>query len=208
MPALACHGQGRVNLALFDFDGTITTRETFPGFLQRAVTPRRLVLGKLLLAPLIVGYRLGIVSGTLVRASIVKFAFRGVAEAAITDVGEAFANHVLPQLLRPQAMERIRWHQAQGDTVVVVSGGFDLVLSHWCTQHGLALICSQLESAGGVLTGRYLGAQCVGAEKCRRVREQYEVSGFARVYAYGDTIEDLAMLEMAHERTFRWQKAA
>lgn len=197
-----------MNLALFDFDGTITTGETFPGFVQLAVTPRRLALGKLLLAPLIIGYRLGLVSATRVRAGIVAFAFRGVAAQGVIDAGEAFATQVLPQLLRTQAMQRIQWHQARGDTVVVVSGGFDLVLSHWCTQHGLALICSQLESAGGVLTGRYLGAQCVGAEKCRRVREQYEVSGFARVYAYGDTAEDLAMLDMAHEKTFRWRKVA
>lgn len=195
-----------MNLALFDFDGTITTRETFPDFIQLATAPRRLAIGKLLLAPLIVGYRLGIVPATLVRASIVKFAFRGVAEAAVTDAGEAFASDVLPQLLRPEAMQRIQWHKMRGDTVVVVSGGFDLYLSHWCSQHGLALVCSKLESAGGILTGRYLGVQCAGLEKCRRVREHYDVAGFPKVYAYGDTSEDLAMLEMADEGYFRWRK--
>lgn len=197
-----------MNLALFDFDGTITTRETFPDFMHLAVAPRRLVVGKLLLAPLIIGFRLGVLPGTLVRASIVRFAFRGVAEAAVTGAGEAFASDVLPHLLRPEAMQRIGWHQARGDTVVVVSGGFDLYLSHWCRQHGLALICSKLESAGGMLTGRYLGAQCVAMEKCRRVREHYDVAGFPKVYAYGDTTEDIAMLGMAHEKYFRWRKAA
>ena len=196
-----------MNLALFDFDGTITTRETFPDFIRLATAPRRLAIGKLLLAPLIVGYRLGIVPATLVRASIVRFAFGGVAEEGISSVGEAFARDVLPQLLRPEAMQRIRWHQERGDTVVVVSGGFDLYLTRWCSQHGLALLCSQLESVGGVLTGRYLGAQCAGLEKCRRVRERYEVDGFAKVYAYGDTSEDFAMLEMADEGYFRWKKS-
>lgn len=195
-----------MNLALFDFDGTITTRETFPDFIKLAMQPRRLALGKLLLAPLIIGYRLGIVPATLVRARIVKFAFDGVAEEGVRGAGEAFARDALPQLLRPAAMQRIQWHKARGDTVVVVSGGFDLYLSHWCGQHGLALVCSKLESAGGVLTGRYLGAQCAGAEKCRRVREHYDLAGFPRVYAYGDTSEDLAMLEMAHEKYFRWRK--
>ena len=195
-----------MNLALFDFDGTITTRETFPDFMQLATSPRRLAIGKLLLAPLIAGYRLGIVPATLVRASIVKFAFAGVAEEGIGSAGEAFARDALPQLLRPEAMQRIQWHKTQGDTVVVVSGGFDFYLSHWCSQHGLALVCSTLESVGGVLTGRYLGAQCAGLEKCRRVREHYDVAGFPKVYAYGDTSEDLAMLEMADEGYFRWQK--
>lgn len=197
-----------MNLALFDFDGTITTRESFPDFIRLAVNPRRLALGKPLFAPLIIGYRLGIVPATLVRASIVKFAFGGVAEEGISNTGRAFARDVLPQLLRQEAMQRIHWHKARGDTVVVVSGGFDMYLSHWCSQHGLALLCSKLESAGGVLTGRYLGAQCAGAEKCRRVRERYDVAGFPKVYAYGDTSEDFAMLEMAHEKYFRWRKTA
>lgn len=197
-----------MNLALFDFDGTITTRETFPDFMRFAVTPRRLALGQLLLAPLIVGYKLGVVPGPRVRSSVVNFGFRGVAEAGVMQAGEAFARDVLPLLLRPVALQRIQWHKAQGDTVVVVSGGFDAYLSHWCKQHGLALICSKLESARGVLTGRYLGEQCVGTEKCRRVRETYDVDGFPVVYAYGDTSEDLEMLGMAQEKYFRWQKAA
>lgn len=196
-----------MNLALFDFDGTITTRETYADFMRIAVAPQRLALGKLLLAPLIVGYRLGLVSGTRARSGIVRFAFRGVAEAGVASAGETMARDLLPGLLREQAVERIDWHKARGDVVVVVSGGFDLYLSHWCRQHGVELLCSRLETANGILTGRYLGEQCVGEEKCRRIRQQYQLAQFARVYAYGDTAEDLAMLAMAHERYFRWEKS-
>lgn len=195
-----------MNLALFDFDGTITTCETFPNFMQIAVAPHRLALGKLQLAPLIVGYRLGLVSGTRARSGIVKFAFHGVAQAGVAIAGEAMARDILPRLLREEAMERIGWHKARGDVVVVVSGGFDLYLSHWCRQHGLELLCSRLESIDGILTGRYLGEQCVGEEKCRRIRQKYQLAKFARVYAYGDTVEDLAMLAMAHGRCYRWEK--
>lgn len=194
-----------MNLALFDFDGTITTRETFPAFMRFAVAPRRLLLGTLLLAPLIAGYRLGVVPATRVRARIADVGFRGVAQAEVARAGEAFARDVLPALLRPEALRRIDWHRVRGDTVVVVSGGFDVYLSHWCRQHGLALVCSSLESVGGMLTGRYVGAQCVGAEKCRRVREVYDVDAFPVVYAYGDTAEDRAMLAMADEKYLRWQ---
>lgn len=196
-----------MNLALFDFDGTITTRETYADFMKLAVAPRRLAFGRLLLAPLIVGYRLGLVSAIRTRSGIVRFAFRGVAEAGVASAGKVMARDVLPQLLREEAMDRIGWHKARGDAVVVVSGGFDLYLSHWCRQHGLELLCSRLESTDGILTGRYLGEQCVGEEKCRRIRQKYQLTHFARVYAYGDTAEDLAMLAMAHEKTFRWQPA-
>lgn len=194
-----------MNLALFDFDGTITTREMFPDFMRFAVTPRRLACGQVLLAPLVAGYRLGIVPGNAVRAAIVAFGFRGVAERDILRAGEAFASDIIAGALRANAMERIRRHQAQGDRVVVVSGSLETYLSPWCKQHGLELLCSRLSATDGVLNGRYLGAQCVGKEKARRIRERYDPDEYAAVYAYGDTHEDDEMLAMADHVCFRWQ---
>ncbi len=54
-----------MGLALFDFDGTITTREMLPAFVYSAVPPQRLRIGKLRLAPWIAGYRFGWVSGII-----------------------------------------------------------------------------------------------------------------------------------------------
>ncbi len=195
-----------MDLALFDFDGTLTTREMFPDFMHYAVPPRRLAVGKVVLAPLIAGYRIGLVSGNVVRACLVGFGFRGVSQADVDRAGLAFASTVVPEALRALAMERMRWHQARGDKVVVVSGSLDAYLSPWCSQHGIELLCSELESDGARLTGRYRGAQCVGIEKVRRVRERYDLDAFGTVYAYGDTHEDEEMLALADRKYFRWQE--
>jgi HAD superfamily hydrolase (TIGR01490 family) len=195
-----------MNLALFDFDGTITTKETYPYFIRAAVAPRRLAIGWLLLGPLVLGYRLGLVPGRLLRALIVRIGLAGRDAAEIQAAGERFAREVLPGMVRPQALDRIRWHQARGDTVVVVSGGLDVYLDAWRRQHGLELICSRLESRDGRLTGRYSGRDCVSAEKSRRVRERFCLEAFDQVYAYGDTHEDLDLLELADRRWYRWQE--
>ncbi len=192
-----------MNLALFDFDGTLTTREMLPAFVYSAVPPKRLRVGRLLLAPWVAGYKLGWVSGISIREKIARAGFRGMPEVDYLAAGERFAREALPPVLRPEAMARVIWHKARGDTVVVVSGAFDVYLSHWCAEHGLDLICSKLEVVGGVLTGRYDGAQCVREEKPRRVRERYALDDFETVYAYGDTPEDFALLEIAHHRWYR-----
>ncbi|MCD9028054.1 haloacid dehalogenase-like hydrolase [Luteimonas sp. BDR2-5] len=101
---------GRPDLALFDFDGTLTTRETFPDFLRHAVPPRRLAVGRVLLAPLVVAYRIGLVPVATLRAWLVRYGFAGVAKAALDDAGARFARDVLPGVLRPDAMTRLRWH--------------------------------------------------------------------------------------------------
>jgi HAD superfamily hydrolase (TIGR01490 family) len=196
------------SLALFDFDGTITTRETMADFMYHAVPPRRQAWGRLLLAPCVAGYKLGLVPGVGVRAAVVRVGFAGVAAERIQAHGETFAASVLPALLRGQAMARIRWHQQRGDTVVVVSGGLDAYLAPWCRAHDLALICSTLEQHEGRLTGRYLGAQCVGEEKVRQVRRRYRLDAYERVFAYGDTHEDLPLLDLAQHRFYRGRELA
>jgi phosphoserine phosphatase len=70
----------------------------------------------------------------------------------------------------------------------------------------VALLASSLEQHGGRLTGRYHGPQCASEEKARRVREDYDLSTFARVYAYGDTVEDLPMLALADEAVYRGRR--
>lgn len=192
-----------MNLALFDFDGTLTTREILPAFVYSAVPPKRLRVGKLLLAPWVAGYKLGWVSGISIREKIARVGFRGMSEVDYLAAGERFAREALPPVLRPEAMARVTWHKARGDTVVVVSGAFDVYLSHWCAAHGLDLVCSKLEVVGGLLTGRYDGAQCVREEKARRVCERYSLDDFETVYAYGDTPEDFALLEIASQRWYR-----
>ncbi len=197
-----------MNLALFDFDGTITDREMLPAFVRFAVPPSRLRLWAWLLAPWVIGYRLGWVSGVSIRRKIARFGFRGMSAADYRAAGERFAREALPSVLRPEAMARIAWHRARGDTVVVVSGAYDVYLAPWCRAQGLGLICSSLEILDGRLTGRYAGAQCVGAEKARRVREQYALSSFDAVHAYGDTPEDAELLALADESWFRvWPEA-
>jgi phosphatidylglycerophosphatase C len=197
-----------MNLALFDFDGTITTREMFPDFMRFAVSKRRLLVGSALFAPMVLGYKLGVVSGSTIRRHLVNFGFSGVRADRFEKIGRQFSDDVLPDALRPMALERIRWHKAQGDTVVVVSGALDVYLRHWCRRHEVDLICSSLEVDNGRLTGRFRGAQCVGAEKSRRVRETCKLDDFPVVYAYGDTTEDFDLLSIADKKYYRWQEVA
>ena len=190
------------DLALFDFDGTLTTRETFPAFMRYAVVRPRLLAGGVLLAPVVFGYRRGWVAGNPTRASIVQMGLRGVDAERLRAQGAAFARDVLPGVLRPEAMARLAWHRQRGDRVVVVSGGLDVYLAPWCADQGVELLCSVLAERGGRITG-YAGPQCVGEEKVRRVHTLCDLRAYAAIHAYGDTHEDLAMLAMAHHRTYR-----
>lgn len=196
-----------LTIALFDFDGTITTHETMPAFVRGSVGRRRLVVGYVALLPLLIGYRLGLVSGSLMRAAIVKVAYTGVRRSVLERHGRVFARRHLDRTVRPQALARIAWHKAQGHRVAIVSGGLDVYLRHWAQRHGVELLCSSLEHNQGVLTGRYAGRQCVRAHKAEAARMAFGLLPGRRIFAYGDTAEDRELLAMATDPFYRTMPA-
>ncbi len=194
------------DLALFDFDGTITTGDTFTPFLRFAIPPSRLVVGGLVLSPVLAAHRLGLMSSPRARPIVCRVGFRGLPASAVQTMGRRYAAEVVPAVVRPRAMERIEWHKQRGDTVVVVSAGLDVYLRPWCDVHGVALICTELEERDGRMTGRYRHGDCSGRTKAERVRGTLELADFVTVYAYGDTVEDREMLALADRRYYRWRE--
>ena len=195
-----------MNLALFDFDGTITRSDTWTPFLRFSATRRRMLVASVVLSPLIVGYKLGVVPGRKGRPIAARVAFVGKKADVVRELGRAYARDVLPALVRRRALERIDWHKQQGDAVVVVSGSLDVYLRHWCEAMGVDLICTELEERDGMLTGRYVCGDCSRGEKLRRIRARYDLAQYPVIYAYGDTADDREMLEIAHELYYRWKR--
>jgi HAD superfamily hydrolase (TIGR01490 family) len=192
-----------MDLALFDFDGTVTTRETFADFIRYAAPASRTRAGAIALSPMVVGYRLGWISGHRIRAAAIRVGLSGLRHAALEAHGRKFARDRIPSLLRPEMMARIDWHRGRGDHVCVVTGALDTYMQPWCDAEGLDLLSSQLRIDEGRAAGRYLGAQCVAAEKARRIGERFDLTAYRAVHAYGDTAEDFDMLRLAHYAQFR-----
>jgi phosphatidylglycerophosphatase C len=196
-----------MDLALIDFDGTITTKGVYPEFLHFAVPLSRKLAAGTLLSPLIAGYKCGLISEPAIRRVLSRASFQGDDQARVRALGERFVRDVLPGLIRPIALERIAWHKDRGDRVVVVSASLDAYLIPWCRTLDLDLICTELETtSGGRLTGRYLQGDCYGHEKVRRIRERLPLDNYGVIYAYGDTEDDRAMLDLADRKYFRWQE--
>lgn len=195
-----------MNLALFDFDGTITTGDTFIPFFRFAVGPGRTMLGGLLVSPILIAHHLGLVSTASARPFIARAGFQGVAAHSVRALGRRYAEQRLPSVVNAHAMERVEWHRRAGDTIVVVSAGLDVYLRPWCDTQGLQLICTELEEQAGVITGRYRRGDCSGALKATLVRERFALDRFETVYAYGDTPEDREMLALAQRKYYRWKE--
>ena len=197
-----------MNIALFDFDGTITNCDTFTPFVKAVIPRKRMRVGKILLTPLIIGHRYGLLSSSYIRQKIVQVGFKNLPVSDTAELGRKHADAFIPNVLRPEAIERFNWHKTRGDRIVIVSASLTVYLGPWCEKMGFELCGVNLEEREGLLTGHYLDGDCTGRKKVERIRALIKLDEFEHIYAYGDTAEDIEMLDLADSKFFNWEKVS
>jgi HAD superfamily hydrolase (TIGR01490 family) len=190
-------------IAFFDFDGTITTRDTLLEFIRFSRGNSRFLAGFALHSPYIMAYRLKLIPNQLAKEKILRFFFRGMPLTEFARLCDAFTQRRLPALIRAGALDEINRLKQAGAEVVIVSASPENWILGWAGALGLQLIASRLEVVDGRLTGKMLGKNCHGVEKVRRILEKHTIADYAEVYAYGDSSGDRPMLELATHAVYR-----
>jgi len=196
-------------VAAFDFDGTITTRDTFVPFLFLAfgklATYR--AFARLFWEALLVLTRCS--SRDRFKEKIVRELFTGESVERLTEVGCVHATRIR-QLVRPLALERIMWHKSQGHRLILVSASLDLYLRPIYQELGFDdLLCTNLSKVDGIFDGYLVGMNCRGQEKVERLKILIGDLSTVKLHAYGDSVGDKEMLEIAsihHWRPFELGK--
>ncbi len=191
------------SLALFDFDGTITTRDTFSQFLIYLMSPSKLLIESMILGPIYVAYLLKFISNNRAKGTALKRVLSGYSEEQLLSLGRDFYEHRCRNLIRSKALDRILWHQDEGHDVVLVSASVGFWLLPFVEEYNLDLICTRVKCSQGFCLGELDGLNCFGPEKIRRIQEKYDFSKYETVYAYGDTRGDKEMLEAAQIAYFK-----
>jgi len=190
-------------IAFFDFDGTITKKDTLLEFIKFSKGNFRFYLGFILNLPYLVAFKLGIISNQSAKEKILRFFFHGMHAAVFKQHCEAFSKQVLPKLIRPKALEEIQKLKQNNIIVVVVSASPENWIEQWSQNLHLELIASRLEVNEGKVTGKILGKNCHGNEKVSRIREIYDLSHYRIVAAYGDSSGDKPMLQLASKSYYK-----
>ncbi len=184
-------------LALFDFDGTISSRDSFLLFMWWT-NRTRLLLTMVRRFPGIIKYKLKYEPNQRLKERFLTDMFAGQSLESFQQNAERFCEQCLPSIIRPDFWQRHEWHKKQGHTLVVVTATPREILEPWSRLNGMEICGSELETdSNDRLTGRLAGRNCMGEEKVVRIGKHYEISAYPEVYAYGDTSGDLPMLGLA-----------
>ena len=193
-------------VAAFDFDGTLTRRDTLLQFLLHVLGAAAVMRHALILSPTLVGYGLGIIRNSVAKERVLTQCLAGMPIDELQRAAAQFAEHKLAGLVRPDALQRFDWHKKQGHRCVVISASLELYVRPWAQRAGFDdVIATHLEMReDGRITGNLLGGNCFGIEKVRRLEALLGPRSGYTLYAYGDSRGDKELLSAADYAYYRW----
>ncbi|QUD90628.1 HAD-IB family hydrolase [Phenylobacterium montanum] len=192
-------GPGARPIVAFDFDGTLTVRDSFTTLLRWKAGPVRFGAGVASLAPELVSFLMTRDRGALKGAAAKRF-FGPARKADIESVARRFAEIHARDLFRPDAVRVWKRWRSRGARLVIVTASPEETVAPFARGLGAdLLIGTRLKyDEAGRFTGKLDGLNCRGEEKVRRLREVFGPD-LRLVAAYGDTDGDTAMLALADE---------
>jgi len=190
---------------IFDFDGTITTKDTFALFLKYYAGYAAWSLNILRLLPIFIGYVLKLVSRDAVKAHVIARFFKNQPEDKVEQRAADFARDVIPKLIRPKALAAVKQRLSRApESLYICSASIGPYLRHWGAQHGITqIMATELDIRHGICTGDISGWNIWGPGKTKRINAEFTGQQVHIKEAYGDSRGDLEMLNAAEVSFWR-----
>jgi len=183
-------------IAIFDLDGTITSRDTLLPFLLGFLRRHPAGAWRLWRLPFTLArYVLGLSDRGRLKASLIRQVVGPAPRSVVEAWADEFCVTKLPTLVHAKAREAIQRHRDAGDRLVLLSASVDLYVPRIGRQFGFdETICTGLSWRGDRLEGRLTTANRRGDEKRRCVAGLRARHPGTRLAAYGNAESDFAHL--------------
>jgi HAD superfamily hydrolase (TIGR01490 family) len=190
-------------LALFDFDGTITSRDTLLDIALYSKGPMLFFLTICRLVPSFFFFKFKKISNHQFKEKFLELFFKGNSLTTFEKLCLEYTEKRLPKIIRSKALKKIRDLKNENIELAIVSASPELWIKPWAQLNGFSrVIATELEFENGVLTGKLGGLNCYGYEKAERVKQNYNIDDYY-ILAFGDSRGDKELLELAKEPYYR-----
>ena len=194
-------------IAVFDVDGTLLRGDSLRMAARRSRGGFGLVRAALALLPWLVAWqRRRISTGQFKEKTLAIFRICETVNRAEALENSEWLLPVLVKDLRPEALERLRWHQKRGDRVLLCSASPRMLLQPLADWLGVELLATELRKREGRWQPLLDGQNCKGPEKMRRLQAHLGPLEIIEMEAYGDSRGDRELLlaaDLPHYRSFR-----
>jgi phosphatidylglycerophosphatase C len=190
-------------IVAFDFDGTLTVRDSFTAFLKWRAGGPGYFLGFIRLIPAALAYLFDRDRGRI-KAAAVRVYLRGVPRERLEADAREFAGLFAAGLLRPDALAAWEQWRREAACLVIVTASPELTVAPFAQTLGADLMLGTRLAFDGQdrVAGAFEGLNCRGPEKVVRLKAAFGPDVRLKA-AYGDTGGDREMLAMAETTGYR-----
>ena len=189
----------------FDFDGTLTTKDTLLAFIRYARGNFKTFLGAVLYFPILMLMLLRLYPNWKAKQMVFAHFFKGMAIDEFNDLCQRFARDN-KHLLRPGGQKVIANALAEGSDVIIISASIEnWVRPFFEEQWGgkIKMECTRIDVRHDTVTGKFLTKNCYGKEKLKRLQRAFPHRQAYELIAFGDTRGDKQMLEYADKKYYK-----
>ena len=189
-------------MVFFDFCETLVNFQTADGFVdfvrEKSGCKRMLKIEKL--QKLLIKLRFfAVCYKVFPKKSIEKrfklFQLRGFSMDELNEYSKLFYSEKIKSNFIQEIFEKFLKHKSEGDTIVVISGGYSLYLKHFIEEFNIPhLFASEIEFKNNYCTGLIKGMDCLYDNKVTFI-EGHGIEKEQNTFAYSDSITDLPLLK-------------
>ena len=200
----AADSDASIEITVFDFDGTITTKDTFALFLRYYAGTLQWSAKILSLLPIFSAYGLKIIDRNAVKAHVIRRFFKNARKDQLDAKAEQFAAEVIPTLIRPQAQACLNTKKTTPESLYICSASIAPYLRAWGRSQDIHnILATELDSDGDRYTGEIKGWNIWGEGKVRRILAEFAPKQVKIMEAYGDSRGDRELLHAAEASFYR-----
>ncbi len=194
-----------MNLAIFDFCETLVnfqTADRFCRFVLEKKSKTRIIkldsyFSRFKIYALFA--KLGVKNA---QKRVLLSGFRGIEVSEMHQMALIFLKDIIEPRLNVNVYALFKNHLANGDYVVINSGGYEPYLKIFAEQHLVKkLYATKLETKGHQCTGKIDGTDCLGMEKVLRMQNDGVLNqSYNDVFVYSDSITDMPIFNLATKK--------
>ena len=190
-------------LYCFDFDGTLTYKDTMFLFLK-FYDSGKYYSQFVKHLPLFILLKFKLMDAEKVKRSFISAVLKGEKQTKIHEKSKQFFAENYPVLFRENALDFINNIDRNKTESLIVTASLDIWVQPFADKFGMKLLATRADFQEGIFTGNFVGRNCNGPEKVSRIKEEIKNQKFDKTIAFGDTSGDKQMLNWANESHYRF----
>lgn len=194
----------------FDFDGTLTKKDTFLAFIEYAKGYGKTFWGFFLFSPILILMKLRLFPNWKAKQMVFSWFFKGMNINEFNQICHEFADRN-QRIIRTEGWDTIRKALANGEQVIIITASIENWVKPFFKEFGnqIKVEGTKIDVRINQITGQFLTQNCYGVEKTKRLKEVFPYRQAYELIAFGDSNGDRYLLNEAdesHYKPFRNEK--